>query len=66
VLKRQRPRERALHGGLVIDDQYACLFGHDRKRPRARTSAFAGVRRRGGRLQEASVTATARMWISKS
>ena len=30
VLERQRPRQRVLDGGLVVDDQYACLLGHGR------------------------------------
>ncbi len=28
ALERQRARQRALHGRLVVDDQYARLFGH--------------------------------------
>ena len=28
VLERERPQERAVDGGLVVDDQYSCLLGH--------------------------------------
>jgi hypothetical protein len=28
VFEGERPRERVLHCGLVVDDQYACLLGH--------------------------------------
>ncbi len=34
AFERQRARQRVLDGGLVVDDQYACLLGHDRSRPR--------------------------------
>jgi hypothetical protein len=29
VFQRQCSEQRILHGGLVVDDQYACLLGHD-------------------------------------
>ncbi len=32
ALQRERARQRALHGGLVVDDEYACLLGHDHLR----------------------------------
>ncbi len=57
VFERQRAGQRVLHGGLVVDDQYACLLGHDRGAAvSARAAAGRGDADVERRSYEASVT----------